>query len=237
MELIKTTLDILEKDRINNISLINFIKNNRIFSTEIIGNSVLVRGESDRKWVYISSRDKAELFRIKDKLTIEDENFAAIDDWMKPVLTMGRKVLWELETIQFYLPDEVHMPDQEIRSVTLKKNDARAVYENSEYKDYISVEYVKDRIIHGISAGIYDRHKLVCWSISQDDGAIGFLHTLDNYRRRGYGYNVTLAMIEKVRNMKELPFAYVKKQNKRSINLLLKLGFKENKIIHWFQIR
>lgn len=237
MDKIKITLEQLEKDRINNISMINFIKNNRIFSAEIDGNSVFLRGESDRKWIYISSRDKIELLRIRDKLTIEDENFAAIDDWMKPVLTEGREVLWDLETTQFYLPDEVHIPDQEIRTEPLKKKDARTVYENSEYKDYISVDYVKDRIIHGISAGIYDRHKLVCWSITQDDGAIGFLHTLDNYRRRGYGYNVTLAMIEKVRNMKELPFAYVKKQNKQSINLLLKLGFKENKVIHWFQIR
>lgn len=237
MDKIKIALDILKRDKTNNIGIINFIKNNRIYGVDIIGNSVLVRGESDRRWVYISCHYRTELNIIKNKLTGEDDNFAAIDDWMVPVLSEGKEVVWDLQAIQFYLPDNSKLPAPELNIKSLTEKDAATVYTNSEYKKYISLEYVKERIIHGISSGIYENNNLVSWAMTQDDGAIGFLHTLDNYRRKRYGYNVTLAMIEKLRRIKELPFGYVVQENKRSINLLCKLGFKENKIIHWFQIK
>ncbi len=215
----------------------NFIKNNKIFRIDIIGYSVLVRGESDRRWVYISSSDKDELFIIKSKLTRDDVNYASIDDWMFPALVPEKEITWDLFMIQFYLPAEIALPKTEHETIPLTADDAHIVYDNSEYKEYISIEYVSDCIQKGISAGLYANDKLVSWAITQDDGAIGFLHTLHEYRRKGYGYNITLSMIEQVRNSGNLPFANVLPSNKRSINLLLKFGFKENKKIHWFQIR
>jgi len=237
MDKINTALKILENDRVNNICVINFIKNNRISSIDIIGNSVLVRGVSDRRWVYLSCKDKEELIVIKNKLNKEDDNFATIADWMFPILTEGKEIIWDLSMIQFYLPDDVQITSPKYETVPLTDKDAQTVYNNSEYKEYISIEYVTDCLMKGISAGLYENGKLVSWAITQDDGAIGFLHTLDNFRRKGYGYSVTASMIHEVRNNGGLPFANVKASNKRSINLLLKLGFKENKIVHWLQIK
>lgn len=236
MNTIKSSLELLEKDKVNNIGIINFIKNNSIISIDIFGESVLVRGTSDRNWIYISCRNKEQLDLMKNKLTLNDDNFAAIDDWMVPHLCKGKKIIWDLSTIQFYLPDDVEIPLPEIKTFALSEKDASIVYNNSEYKEYISLEYVRDRIIHGVSAGVHENNKLVSWSITQDDGAIGFLHTLDEYRKKSYGYNIMLAMIEKLRSINELPFAYTEKNNYRSISLNSKLGFKKNKIIHWFQV-
>lgn len=234
---IKSALQILEQDCPKNISIINFIKNNQILSVDIIGTSVLVKGTSDRRWVYISCTGKAELDLIKNKLNLDDDNFASIDDWMFPVLTEGKQIVWDLQMLQFYLPDDVTLPASEFETVPLTAEDSHIVYNNSEYKEYISREYVKDCIQKGISAGLNQNNKLVSWAITQDDGAIGFLHTLDDYRRKGLGYGVTISMIHNVRDSGGLPFANVLESNKRSINLLSKLGFKENKKIHWFQIR
>lgn len=234
---IKSALQILEQDCPKNISIINFIKNNQILSVDIIGTSVLVKGTSDRRWVYISCTGKAELDLIKNKLNLDDDNFASIDDWMFPVLTEGKQIVWDLQMLQFYLPDDVTLPASEFETVPLTAEDSYIVYNNSEYKEYISREYVKDCIQKGISAGLNQNNKLVSWAITQDDGAIGFLHTLDDYRRKGLGYGVTISMIHNVRDSGGLPFANVLESNKRSINLLSKLGFKENKKIHWFQIR
>ncbi len=231
-----STLKILEGDRTNNISIINFIKNNQILNVDIIGRSILVRGVSDRRWVYISCKDKGELLIIEKKLNNEDDNFASIDDWMFPILTDRKEIIWDLSMIQFYLPDDITIPTTEYETVPLTHKDASIVYNNSEYKEYISIDYIADCIQKGISTGLYENGKLVSWAITQDDGAIGFLHTLGYCRRKGYGYNVTLSMIEKVRNDGGLPFANVLPSNKRSIHLLLKLGFKESKKIHWFQI-
>jgi RimJ/RimL family protein N-acetyltransferase len=235
--MIKTALTILEQNRPNNISIINFIKNNKIFSVDIVGNSVLVKGESDRRWVYISCNDKDDLSLIISKLNDDDDNYASIDDWMFPILKKGKEIIWDLFMIQYFLPDDISIPSTKFNIVPLTEKDADIVFKNFEYKEYISIEYVKDCIRKGISVGLYDHKKLVSWSITQDDGAIGFLHTLDDYRRKGYGYNVTLSMVERVRNSGGLPFANVLPSNERSINLLLKLGFKESKKIHWFQIK
>jgi RimJ/RimL family protein N-acetyltransferase len=198
---------------------------------------VLVKGESDRRWVYISCNDKDDLSLIISKLNDDDDNYASIDDWMFPILKKGKEIIWDLFMIQYFLPDDISIPSTKFNIVPLTEKDADIVFKNFEYKEYISIEYVKDCIRKGISVGLYDHKKLVSWSITQDDGAIGFLHTLDDYRRKGYGYNVTLSMVERVRNSGGLPFANVLPSNERSINLLLKLGFKESKKIHWFQIK
>lgn len=237
MNTIEAALRILKADLSKNISSINFLKNNQILSAAIIGNSVLVRGVSDRRWVYISSNDIEELSLIKSKLNEEDDNFASIDDWMFPILTKGKETIWDLCMIQYYLPNNVRLPLSKFNHSPLTEKDAHIIFDNSEYKKYISVEYVKDCIRKGISAGLYENNRLVSWAITQDDGAIGFLHTIDEYRKKGYGYNITLSMIQKVRDDGGLPFANVLESNKRSINLLLKFGFKENKKIHWFQIK
>lgn len=236
MDNTQTALKKLETDRIKNISIINFIKNNKMLSVDIIENSVLVRGISDRKWVYISCPDEDELRYLKKRLDPEDNCFGAIDDWMVPFLTEGKKLAWDMSTTKFYLPDNIRLPTFENKTIELTEKDVQTVFNNSEYKEYISPEYVAQRIKKGISAGIYENEELVSWAITQDDGAIGFLHTLREYRKKGYGYIVTLSMTEKLRRKGELPFAYVVESNKKSIGLLQKLGFIKEYLIHWFEV-
>jgi 8-oxo-dGTP diphosphatase len=234
---IQNALTILEKDKPNNISIINFIKDNFISSVDIAGNSVLVRGESDHRWVYISSRDKNQLDLLTGKLNTDDNYFAVIDEWIMPVLVGRKEVVWDLFMDQYYLPDNIRLPSAESKTEQLKERDADIIYNNSDYKEYVSMEYIKDRIQKGISAGIYENNKLVSWAMTHDDGAIGFLYTLENFRRKGYGYIVTLSIIEKLKSMGKLPFAFIKADNTKSINLFSKIGFKKNKAVHWFHIK
>ena len=237
MEEVKIALNKLEQDKINNISIINFIKNNRLLSVDIEGNSVLIKGMSDRVWVYISCNNKDELNIIKNKLGNEDVNFGATDDWMVPIIAKERKIIWDIPVLKFYLPNDKSLPLVKYTTSHLSIEDSQTIYNNYYLKEYVSKKYIIERIQKGISAGIYEDNKLVSWGITQDDGAIGFLHTLDNYRRKGYGINVVLSMIYKILEKGELPFAYIEPTNKNSVNLFLKLGFKENKKVHWFQIK
>ncbi len=232
-----TALRKLEEDKLNNISIINFIKNNPLTSIEIVGNSVLVKGKSDREWIYISCNNEDELNVIKNKLNNDDANFGAIDDWMITTLAQGKKIIWDIPVQQFYLPDNINLPPVNYETLPLTIGDSQAIYNNYNLKEFISIEYITQRIRKGISAGIYKDNKLVSWGITQDDGAIGFLHILDNYREKGYGYKVVLSMVYKLVKNRNLPFAYIEPSNEKSINLFLKLGFKKNKRAHWFQIK
>ncbi len=68
MDTLGLALNILERDKINNISIINFIKNNPVLNIDLVGKSVLVRGKSDRVWIYISCNNEEELFILKKSL-------------------------------------------------------------------------------------------------------------------------------------------------------------------------
>ncbi|MFZ0453314.1 MAG: GNAT family N-acetyltransferase [Ignavibacteriaceae bacterium] len=197
----------------------------------------MIRGKSDRVWIYISCNNKDELDILKNNLNNEDVNFGAIDDWMIPILTKGRNIVWDIPALQFYLPGNTNLPPVKYETLPLTIEDSQTIYTNYTLKEYISLEYIRERIRKGVSAGIYKDNKPVSWGITQDDGAIGFLHTLDNYRRKGYGYRVVLSMTDKLTNSGNVPFAYIEPSNKKSINLFLKLGFKEYKKVHWFKIK
>jgi 8-oxo-dGTP diphosphatase len=236
IEQIKEIVESLKKDKLRNINLINFIENNPINSIERIENSLLIRGKSDRTWVYIKCSSEDELVILKGRLKRQDKYFAAIEDWMLPVLLKDKELLWDLSLIQFYLPDEIRLSKPAHKTTALLEKDAKIVYDNSEYRNYISIRYIKDRIRRGISRGLYENDKLVAWGLTQDDGGLGFLHVLSEVRRKRYGLSVMLSLIEEVRQAGKIPFAYIEKDNVKSINLVFKLGFIKHKNIHWFQI-
>ena len=230
-------LEGLKKDRLSNINLINFIENNHISGIERRGNSLLVRGRTDSNWVYIKCSSSKELSAIMALLNEQDKCFAAIEDWMVPVVLKDEAVLWDVSMTQFYLPDDVDLPEPVHQTAELSEKVAGTVYDNSEYKDQISVEYIADRIRAGISRGLYEKDKLVAWGLTHDDGGLGSLHVLEGARRKGYGSSITLAMIKDVRRAKQIPFCYIEKDNHKSINLVSKLGFIKHRDCHWFELK
>ena len=237
MEQDKGIMKSLKKDRLGNINLINFIENNHITGIQHMGNSLLVRGKSDRNWIYIKCTTSRELSAIKGLLNEHDKYFAAIEDWMVPVLLKDEVVSWNVSMAQFYLPDDVDLPEPAHQTTTLSEKDAGTVYDNSEYQEQISVEYIEDRIRTGISNGIYENNKLVAWGLTHDDGGLGSLHVLESARRKGYGSSITLALIREVRHANKIPFCYIEKGNDESINLVSKLGFIKHRNYHWFKIQ
>ena len=229
--------ELLNKDVFRNVNILNFIEINEITYLEKIGESALVKGVSDREWIYISNSNADELKTIKTKLTEEDKNFAAIEEWMLPILNEEQKIDWQLPTVQYYLPEFIQIEKPNFATKSLSYNDASTIFENSEYKDFINIEYIQSRIENDISVGIYDTDRLVAWGLIQDDGAMGFLHVLSEYRRKGNGLQVTLALIKKIRKAGKLPFACIVQDNHKSINLVKKLGFVEDKKKIWFGLK
>ena len=71
-------IEFLIKNHSRNINIINFIKNYDIQHIEQIGDSVIVKGTSDRNWIYISSKSEEELKIIKNRLDYKDKNNFAI---------------------------------------------------------------------------------------------------------------------------------------------------------------
>ena len=235
----KAIISLLKKDEIKNINMLNFMESYPVRSLERIGNSVLLRGVSDCLWVYISSPDERELKDVAERLTEEDRDFAAIEEWMLPILIpRGRTLSWELSMTRLVLPEHVAFPKALLSPLTpLSLDDADYIYEHSIYQNVTRPDFIRGRIQGGPSAGIRDSGKLAAWLMTQDDGSIGVLHVLDEYRGRGYAYDLTVYLIARLREQGRLPFVNIEDTNTKSMNLALKLGFRKDRRIHWFKIK
>ena len=226
-------IEYLKKDRINNINIINFIENYPIYYTEKIGNSIIVKGTSDRNWIYISSKSEEELTIIMRGLNNSDKNFAVMEDWMIPILKEDNKMKWKLSTMRLILPHGTAIPELKQSVSKLSVSDAEFIYANSDYKDFISIQYIIERIINGESSCICYGDIPIAWGITQDDGAIGFLHVLPGYRNMGYGKDVMVDLIKKIRDKKKIPFGHIEEKNEKSMRLALSLGFEKDKVVSW----
>lgn len=225
----------LTKDPIRNVSLINFIQECPVESIEQVGRSYLVRGFRDYNWVYISSSSREEFTELISFLRDDDEFFASIEDWMLPDLLKGRKVLWKLSCVKLYIPAELEVPEPVMQVEQLMPEYAEYISEYSGYKEIISLDYIRMRIEQGLGLGIFQVGKLVAWIIIHYDGAMGLLHVLPEYWGKGYGQDVTHAMIKFLRERNELPYVHIEENNIETMGLALKTGFRWDRLVHWIK--
>lgn len=235
-EAIDELLEFLRRDEPRNGGIANFLQNGGMLGVRRVGNSVHVRGRSDFVWNFFSSENEDELRRLVERLGDDDDRFAAVEDWMVPLLARGRAVAWTLPMVRFALPHGTGLPAIDGEVGGLDADDARHIYEHSKYQQYISVEYTRDCILRGPGVAIRDGNLLVAWAMTQDDGAMGFLQVLDGYQRRGYGRRATIALASELRRLGRLPFAYVAEDNRNSIGLLASLGFVRDRRVQWLQL-
>lgn len=223
----------LNNDPIRNCNLIGFIEDNEILRVEEFLNSCLVQGISDRVWTYFSSTSDEEFRHLIGILNDEELNFAVIEDWMTPILYEKFKLDIELTTMKLFFPHDTVIPELTMDIVPLSPDQAEAIYNNYSYQQFTKPEYIRDRIIKGGGGAIFDDKTLAGWVLTHDDGAIGLLHVMDEYRRRGFAQELTYYQIQKVRDKGRVPFVHIEESNFKSMNLTKKIGFKEYKIIYW----
>ncbi len=234
--MIEQVRQLLCKDPLRNVNQYRFLENYPLNDAVIIGNSVMIKAKSDRDWVMFSSNDEMELVQLLTFLNEDDKNFAFIEEWMIPVITAGKDVKWELTTDQYYLPDDREMPQISSPVESLNEDDAPFIVDNSNYGQYLSTEYVAERITKAPGSCVRIDYKLAAWIHTHDDMAIGSLHVMPEHRRKGYGLDLTVDMINRIRALEIIPFTYIEPENEQSINLVTKLGFKKQKRVSWFEI-
>ncbi|MBS4035338.1 MAG: GNAT family N-acetyltransferase [Ignavibacterium sp.] len=222
-------------DKITNISIIGFIAENLV--TEILqeGESVLIKGISDEEWIYIFSKDENELRTLLAQLSNKDIYFASVEDWMIPIINETKKFEWTLSTIRWYLPDDVDVTDNKFISNPISTEDIGFILSQSKYRQFLTVRYLKERITRSISACIYEDNKLVAWGLTHDDGALGSLNVLDEYRGKKYGTEIVLSLIHQCRALGKIPFAQIEETNHKAIKLVTKLGFVQDRRVTWIK--
>jgi len=226
-------LEFLNYRRENNIPYINFIEYNQVSAYYQCGSSLLFRGTSDKNWIYICSDDPDELEDLVGALTDQDRNFALVQSWMLPLIAPNREPSWQLKSLKLALPLTAPLPTPDTKPVMLEPGDAEGIYASWPYAHYTTLEYTRDRIARGNSAGIFDKGIPVAWAITHDDGAIGFLYVRQGYRGRGYAMAVTLEVARQLRLQDKPAHVNIEPDNSKSLALAEKLGFIHKGEVMW----
>ena len=144
---------------------------------------------------------------------------------------------WIMTTNRFILEESIFIDSPKFDIIKIDKSYASFMYNNSDYKDYISVAYIEDRLSKDISAGIVVNNKLVAWGFTHDDGALGFLHVHKDFRRKEYGLDILLGLIQMRKKEQKPIFGNIVPDNVTSINLVTKLGFKRDCTTSWIKLK
>ncbi len=236
----------LNKNRAKNISMIGVIENYGIESILKYKDSLLIMAETDHLWAYISSSIKKELIGLLKKFNYKTSYFASLENWMIPIICNDRQIEWELKTERLILANNTKINSnfnnkfekngKQIKIKELKSNDADFIFENSHYQDFTSKAYIKERIELDSSAGIFIQGELAGWGLTHDDGAIGFIHVRDDFRKQGYAGLIMQKLIrDKRRNSKDV-FLNVELDNLKAKKLFYSLGFEFDRIISWVKL-
>ena len=226
----------LQTDPVRNSSITGFIKNNPISMLLSVGNSLLVQGMSDREWIYLSSKNKEEINKLMQNLKPDDLCFAFLEDWMIPEVTRNKEVEWQLATMRYFLPDENEIYSNKINIVSLNTADAEFIINNSNYKQFLTVEYLRQRIKEPFTEAIKEKSKLVAWELTHDDGAIGALYVLDKFRNSGYASEIISNLSYKIREAGNIPIAQIEEKNIPAAKLFEKLGFVKDRRVTWLKL-
>jgi len=139
----------------------------------------------------------------------------------------AREPKWKNQCHLIWWPHkECHLEVENIvRPLTI--DDAELVNKFWEIGGGDSLDYVKERIEKGVHVGCDDAEGLVSWALTHEDGSMGFLHTMERGRRKGYARSVGIEHIKKILAAGQTPFAYILLGNDVSLNFSKTLGLEQ----------
>eukprot|EP00898_Chlorokybus_atmophyticus_P001725 jgi/Chlat1/2553/Chrsp175S02407 len=78
---------------------------------------------------------------------------------------------------------------------------------------------------------------LVAWALTYPHGALGMVHTLEEYRRNGLAKAAVVALAEAQLASSMTPYVWVDVNNNASRQMFLQLGFVQDGLCHWVDSR
>jgi ribosomal protein S18 acetylase RimI-like enzyme len=162
--------------------------------------------------------------------------FSAVPAELADIVAARGTVAWRGRFWFYYLPEAVHTapPPQTVQP--LRPEDAKIVHEYWPYGEPGNLQYVLERIDRGITAGLRLDGTLVAWGLTHSSGAMGFLHVLDEHRRRGYAQAVTAHLVAEIRRRGRTPFVYIDVSNTASVGLAERFGMVQVEQAEWMML-
>lgn len=248
----KEILKKLSGNRAKNISIIGIIENYGLKESFQAGESILITVNTDHLWSYPAAQNKQELNEVLKKFQDQTLYFASLESWMIPVISQNREIEWELKTERLILPERAAVKaelqnnksienersiDSQFKIRQLKPEDADFIFAHSHYREFTSKAYIRERIEADCSAGIINAGELAAWGLTHDDGALGFIHVREAFRKKGFGRLVMQQLIRDKRKVNRDIFLNVETDNLKAKKLFYSLGFEFDREISWIKLK
>lgn len=128
------------------------------------------------------------------------------------------------EAIEYKLPlnTQIHL---------IESKDKETIYKNYQLMDH---QYIDDKIANKHLWGLYEENQLAGFIGIHNEGTMGMLEVLPDYRRKGYGLLLESFLINEFLKRKMIPFCQVEENNQISLSLQRKLGLEiSDTLTYW----
>ena len=221
----------LRKNTLLNIGIIEAIRRGtaEILYAEIDG--VLIREKKSN--AYMISVDDFEIGRKLIDTIEESSLIVSHQQFMVDYILNRFKLTKSLECVQAVYMSRNKLPVKkyELEINKLKVEQIKLILE---HYDKLSINEIETLLKNGNIFGGYKNEKLIGFVGNHLEGSIGLLEVFPQYRRLGYGIILESYIINKMLEESLVPFAQIEIDNKKSMLLQTKLGFKISKdCLYW----
>ena len=150
-----------------------------------------------------------------------------------------KEIDWTEKCYTYYLDSkdlDLNKIKHNVRSLRIE--DAQMVNQYYTYKSEDSLDYIKSCISNRPSSAVFDSdNNPISWAVLREDGTMGIMYTLKEYRKMGLAVSVSIDLAKKVIDGGKIPFVHIVTENEPSIKLAESIGFKKYGEIMWFGVK
>ncbi|PID26858.1 MAG: hypothetical protein CR982_08005 [Candidatus Cloacimonadota bacterium] len=237
----KQLISFLEKDRKKNVSVLNHIDSGKEIEYRIENNFAVIRvvkgtNGKDTSIYFAGEGEISEKF-IKSFIKKGDRMFCSVDYKFYEQMRNLPMTTWEEICYKFIY--EKNRIDRVLNNniENIREKDISIVDRTWSYTGSWSYKYLKSCIDSDVNSAIYIDNEIAGWSLSHSDGSIGTLFVLDKFRGRGIAQDVITSMTRKKLESSKLPYLFTAENNKKSQNLVSKVGYTKYKKVFWMGIK
>ncbi len=243
--LIKTSnkasaIEYLKKDYLINLNMLGILENVpevEIFvDDELQPTGVLLR---KNYFHYIHSISDEFIRAVSEEFLSKEGfyGFSGVEESIARKIRSKHQVNWESLCRLYYLPKEnLDLKLIKNKAEGVRLEDAELIDLKYTYRNDHSLEAIREDIKNRPSSAIYIDGKIASWVLVHDDNSMGIMYTLEEYRRRGYGVDVSMALAQKIIEAGKTPFLQIVRSNTMSPGLAEACGFVEIGSVEWFGI-
>ena len=234
-----TVIEYLKKDLLINLNMLGILEN--VPDVEIfVDNEIQPSGVLLRKnyFHYIYTKSQDFISDMCNNFFSEGfYGFSGVEEGIAKKIRSNYRVNWESLCRLYYMP-QGNLNLEPIKSTveSVRLEDAEIVNKYYAYRNNHSLAAIKDDIKNRPSSAIYIDDDIASWVLVHDDNSMGIMYTKEEFRRTGYGIDVTLDLANKIIESGKIPFLQIVRGNNMSPGLAEKCGFVEVGGVQWFGI-